>query len=306
MIGDVTHEDDEVMGDDIDAHHAIHTGHYHYGQTHLCDTYHPQHHYTLGLSQSRNNCHPTAHQFNSNLQLNPPPSQTPLIVIDGANISYSYAESLDPSSSSLQHNSNRSPNPHGIRLAIDYFLKHRCRVQAVVPTSWYRLRPRNKNEGDAKMVTDEVEELRILREQGFFVACPPGDDDDAYAIALARREDDRQNETKSQHEEDETMMSMDNECTDVIPASLLGGYILSNDFFHDAVRREEQARTEQHHFYSARGSSLRAWLNQNRISYSFANVGQTFQGQAELEFLPNPRHQLIECIEASHRFVRDL
>eukprot|EP00985_Skeletonema_marinoi_P032371 scaffold39118_cov206-Skeletonema_marinoi.AAC.4 len=291
------------------------------------NAHHQQHHYTLGgpIEPSHNNLQ-TAHvQIN-----NPPPpaifhnmpspAKSPLIVIDGANIAYNYAESLDPSSSLETNNYNQSrynkrqPNPHGIRLAIEYFLSRKCRVTAVVPTSWYRLRPRSKNEGDAKMVTDEVDELRSLREQGFLVACPPGDDDDAYSIALARREEDRQKHkaTTTAFHEDDAMMD-DDEDGGLIPESLLGGFVLSNDFFHDAVRREEQARKDHHQFYSAgvsslsgRKSSLREWLKQNRISYSFANVGQIFQGQVEMEFLPNPRHPLIECIEARHRFGDDL
>lgn len=308
VIGDVTH--DEVMGD-TDIHntdaHQVQTGHHHYGQNLPCHTHHQQHDYTLGATHSHNNLETesTHHQ---------PPIPSPLIVIDGANIAYNYAESLDPSASSLQHNNNnnrkhkRQPNPRGIRLAIDYFLQNQCRVQAVVPTSWYRLRPRDKNEGDAKMVTDEVEELRSLREQGFLVACPPGDDDDAYAIALARREENRQNNRPGS---DDAMMSIDDDDDDDdtgFPAALLGGYLLSNDFFHDAVRREEQSDRTEHHLSSLRGrkSMLREWLNQHRISYSFANVGQTFHGQVELEFLPNPRHPVIECIDARNRFGSDL
>lgn len=307
VIGDVTHENDAAAMEEDD--HASH--------------HDQQHHYTLGgsIQQSQNN-----HQTAQHVQINPPPpifhdmpspSKSPLVVIDGANIAYNYAESLDPSSSLQNINQSRynkrQPNPHGIRLAIEYFLSRQCRVQAVVPTSWYRLRPRNKNEGDAKMVTDEVEELRSLREQGFLVACPPGDDDDAYAIALARREEDRQIDkaTTATHHEDDIMMD-DDEDGDLIPAALLGGYVLSNDFFHDAVRRE-QSRADHHQFYSDVGSSLsgrknslREWLNKNRISYSFANVGQTFHGQVEMEFLPNPRKPLIECIEARHRYGKDL
>jgi hypothetical protein len=323
VIGDVTHEDDAVMEVDDHAAHAHHAGHHHHGYSHPCNVHHEQHYYTLGGSiQNQSNLH-TAHvQRNSPSPIFhniPSPSKSPLVVIDGANIAYNYAESLDPSSSLQNSNNNQlqskqQPNPHGIRLAIEYFLSRRCRVQAVVPTSWYRLRPRSKNEGDAKMVTDEVEELRRLREQGFLVACPPGDDDDAYVIALARREGDRQNnKSTATHHEDDAMMD-DDEDGDLIPASLLGGYVLSNDFFHDAVKREEQARADHDQFYSAGGSSLsgrisslREWLIQNRISYSFANVGQISHGLVEMAFLPNPRHPLIEYIEGRRRcFDNDL
>eukprot|EP00986_Skeletonema_menzelii_P018826 scaffold26730_cov162-Skeletonema_menzelii.AAC.6 len=326
------HEDDATIMEEENhahVHAATHNGHHHYGYSHSCDAHHQQHHYTLGgsMQQSQNNFRTEHSQMNN--PVSPPivhnvpsPSTSPLIVIDGANIAYNYAESLDPSSSLQNSNHNQSrynkrqPNPHGIRLAIEYFLSRKCRVQAVVPTSWYRLRPRNKNEGDAKMVTDEVDELRSLREQGFLVACPPGDDDDAYALALARKEEDRLNKKSTitaTHYDDDIMMD-DDEDGGLIPDSLLGGYVLSNDFFHDAVRREEQARKDHQQLYTAgvsslngRRSSLREWLNQNRISYSFANVGQMFQGgQVEMEFLPNPRHPLIECIDALHRFGNDL
>jgi len=351
VIGGVTHEeDDAAMEEDDHAHAADHpsyahvgdphnaiehaepfnTGHHHHGHSYSRDAHHQQHHYTLGAPIEQNNLQTAQHIIQTNSSLPPPilhsmpPPKSPLVVIDGANIAYNYAESLDPSSSLQSNNHNnsrynkRQPNPQGIRLAIEYFLSRKCRVQAVVPTSWYRLRPRNKNEGDAKMVTDEVDELRSLREQGFLVACPPGDDDDAYAIALARREEDRlSNKARTTTaavvaHDDDTMMD-DDEDGGLIPDSLLGGYVLSNDFFHDAVRREEQARKDHQQFYSAgvsslnaRKSTLREWLNQNRISYSFANVGQIFQGQVEMEFLPNPRHPLIDCIEARHRFGDDL
>ena len=66
----------------------------------------------------------------------PPPSKSPLVVLDGANIAYNYSESLNPVQGSSQR---RQPNPKGIRLAIEYFLQNNCRVQAVVPISWYQL-----------------------------------------------------------------------------------------------------------------------------------------------------------------------
>ena len=321
VIGDVTHEDDEEMKDEhADATHAVPANYttssyqQHHESSHFLNAFqHQQNSGSFEPSQTHLRHH-TPPIIDHNL-----PPTSPLVVIDGANIAYNYAESLDPSSS-LQVSSNnqsrfhkREPNPRGIRLAIEYFLNRQCRVQAVVPTSWFRLRPRFKNEGDAKMVTDEVDELRSLREQGFLVACPPGDDDDSYAIALARREDDRKNNTaKTTHDEGNFMM-VDDEDDGHIPDSLLGGYLVSNDFFHDAVRREEQARKDHKQLYSTKGSSLsgrqsslRTWLNQKRISYSFANVGKMLQGQAEMEFLPNPRQCLVEYIEARHRFGNDL
>jgi hypothetical protein len=259
----------------------------------------------------------------------PPPSTSPLIVIDGANISYNYSESLNPS---LTNHSQqpRQPNPRGITLAIQYFLKNNCRVQAVVPISWYKLKPRpgdhsypggrtgrNLNQRqDALMVTDEVEELRQLRQHGFLVPCPPGDDDDAYILALARREEDRQLEhdrhANQQHEYEG--MSVDEDNATARSGLPMGGFVLSNDFFKDAIQREhrqQQQYIQTHdHFHqsslsihhTSHPNSLKEWLKSHRISYSFANVGVTSNvGGVELDFLPNPRNVLIEAIDAKRR-----
>ncbi|KAL7529325.1 hypothetical protein ACHAXR_002905 [Thalassiosira sp. AJA248-18] len=233
----------------------------------------------------------------------PSPATSPLVVLDAANIAYNYAESSNPA----QQNQRRQPDPRGIRLAIDYFLKYHCRVQAVVPISWYRLKPnsadhyhlqnRGRGDSDAKMVTEEVEELRNLRQQGFLVACPPGDDDDAYALALARREEDRLME-QNRMQRDESM-GMEEDSPQNLPASVLGGYVVSNDFFQDAIRRD--AKKHQQHPLNMRPTSLKSWLKKNRISYSFANVGTTSDGEIQLEFLPNPRNDLIEAIDACNR-----
>ena len=67
----------------------------------------------------------------------PSPSTSPLVVIDGANVAYNYSESLHP----VLGSQRRQPDPKGITLAIEYFLKNNCRVQAVVPISWYQLKP---------------------------------------------------------------------------------------------------------------------------------------------------------------------
>eukprot|EP00579_Thalassiosira_antarctica_P013200 CAMPEP_0201938290 /NCGR_PEP_ID=MMETSP0903-20130614/41146_1 /ASSEMBLY_ACC=CAM_ASM_000552 /TAXON_ID=420261 /ORGANISM="Thalassiosira antarctica, Strain CCMP982" /LENGTH=429 /DNA_ID=CAMNT_0048479523 /DNA_START=97 /DNA_END=1383 /DNA_ORIENTATION=+ len=232
----------------------------------------------------------------------PPPSTAPLVVLDAANIAYNYSESLNP----CQQNQRRQPDPRGIRLAIEYFLKHSCRVQAVVPISWYQLKPRptdhhhlknrSRGDSDAKMVTEEVEELRNLRQQGFLVACPPGDDDDAYALALARREEDRLMEQQGMHQ-DESMGMEDDTSSQHLPKSVLGGYVVSNDFFQDAIRRDEKKLQRHHHHpLNMRPVSLKSWLKKNRISYSFANVGTAdVDGEIRLEFLPNPRNDLIEA-----------
>ncbi|KAL7485119.1 hypothetical protein ACHAW6_010737 [Cyclotella cf. meneghiniana] len=264
----------------------------------------------------------------------PSPATSPLVVIDGANIAYTYAESLNPS---LTNHSNqyfgREPNPRGIKLAVQYFLRHQCRVQAVVPTSWYKLKPSSgdhsfsgrhfkgnlNHRDDAKMLTEEVEELRTLRQHGFLVPCPPGDDDDAYVLSLARREEERlwQQERTTQQSQVDGMIVDDDTSACRFP---LGGYVVSNDFFHDAVRRDERQQTQLCHFneehfqqsklpslsswQSSHEHSLKAWLKKHRISYSFANVGLEVNGVIELEFLPNPRNELIEAIDSQFRLSR--
>ncbi|KAL3785046.1 hypothetical protein ACHAWO_006821 [Cyclotella atomus] len=253
----------------------------------------------------------------------PPRSKAPLVVIDGANIAYNYAESLNPSLSN-QH-VKREPNPKGITVCIQYFLQRQCRVQAVVPISWYKLKPRpgdhacaagykgNLNQrDDAKMLTEEVEELRMLRQHGFLVAVPPGDDDDSYAISLARREEERLLTPQQHNMHDDGMMMDDEQTTSCLP---MGGYVVSNDFFHDAAKRDERQQKDYFHYspampslsqQSSKKHSLKAWLKHHRISYSFANVGlSSAGGDVELEFLPNPRNELIEAIDAHYRLSQN-
>ncbi len=258
---------------------------------------------------------PTATHIPAPIYHMPPPSLSPLVVLDGANIAYNYSDCLNP----IRESQIRQPDPRGIRIAIEYFLHHDCRVQAVVPVSWYRLKPRpadrhhlnNRSRGDssdARMVTEEVEELRGLRREGFLVAVPPGDDDDAYALALARREDDRVLEQRmcARRRDDETIEMMEDDETSSSRHHLpLGGYVVSNDMFHDAIRRDDigNHRQNQQLPLNARPVSLKGWLAKKRISYSFANVGTTSQSddRIRLDFVPNPRSDLIEAIDACGR-----
>ena len=135
----------------------------------------------------------------------------------------------------------------------------------------------------------------------------PGDDDDAYCIALARREDDRR---LAEHRRDCNMQQYDEmmggmmEEDDRLPTSVLGGYVLSNDMFHDAMRRDEKQQqqfTPHDHPLNGRPSSLRSWMKRNRISFSFANVGATSHGEIRLDFLPNQRNNLIAAIDTTNR-----
>ena len=137
------------------------------------------------------------------------------------------------------------------------------------------------------------------------MACPPGDDDDAYVLALARREEDRLLEQQEgTHHLDESMCTEEDDMVDNLPKSVLGGYVVSNDFCQDAIRRDEKKhqRYYQHHPLNMRPISLKSWLKKHRISYSFANVGTAeADGEIRLEFLPNPRNDLIEAIDACNR-----
>jgi len=135
----------------------------------------------------------------------------------------------------------------------------------------------------------------------------PGDDDDAYCIALARREDDRrlaeQRRGNNMQQHDTTMGGMMDE-DDRLPASVLGGYVLSNDMFHDAMRRDEKQQQQftPHDLpLNERPSSLRSWMKSNRISFSFANVGVISHDDIQLDFLPNPRNNLIAAIDTTNR-----
>lgn len=297
---------DDAMNDDIINAQPV----YHHQQQNFMHTQTQE-----NLSHPNQYTSQSQEQHTSQIYHMPSPLTSPLVVIDGANIAYNYAESLNPSLSNQYH--KREPNPRGITIAIEYFIQHKCRVQAVVPISWYKLKPRpgdhacsagykgNLNQrDDAKMLTDEVEELRSLRQHGFLVACPPSDDDDAYAIALARRGEERLPKQPLILQDDGMMM--DDEQGDSTSFSNLptDGYVVSNDFFHDAIRRDER---QQKHFeerqsnmssLNQQSSSLKSWLNHHRISYSFANIGllSPSGGEVQLEFLPNPRNQLIEAI----------
>ena len=101
---------------------------------------------------------------------------------------------------------------------------------------------------------------------------------------------------------DETMGGMNED--DRLPTSVLGGYVLSNDMFHDAMRRDEKQQQQftPHDLpLNERPSSLRSWMKSNRISFSFANVGATLHGEIQLDFLPNPRNNLIAAIDTTNR-----
>lgn len=116
-------------------------------------------------------------------------------MIDGANIAYSYARTLNhsnPQISSLSsnidtnnthHKNNNQNNPiiepdvRGVQIASSYFINAGCRVQIVIPTYWLRRKPRDGNNAsdNALMMTEQMEILHSLQSQNLLLLSPPTD-----------------------------------------------------------------------------------------------------------------------------------
>mmetsp|Transcript_23776 Transcript_23776/g.36747 ORF Transcript_23776/g.36747 Transcript_23776/m.36747 type:complete len:888 (+) Transcript_23776:123-2786(+) len=208
-------------------------------------------------------------------------TKSPLVVIDGANIAYAYADAkyaMQSVESSLQSSGKgrREPDSKGIEVAADYFLESGTRVLVVIPAPWFRAKPRpgDTSNDNAMMMTPQLEILNTLKSKGLLVASPPTDDDDAYAIMIARREDSRSKKRVS--------------------GDSGGGFVLSNDMFRDAVHRD--------------GMELKEWLKAGtgngpgRISFAFCDMGSKDDyGDNIMDFVPNPVHPLIDYIETENR-----
>ena len=208
-------------------------------------------------------------------------TKQPLVVLDGANVAYAYAAAMagmDHSSSLTQASTmnKAEPDSRGIQVATQYFRDVGLRVLVVLPASWFRRKPRpgDSNQTNAMMETPQLEILHDLKAQGLLVSSPPTDDDDAYAILIARREQARANQRNGEGP----------------------GFVLSNDMFRDAQRRDPTG-------------SLKDWLNNGvnptqgpgRISYAFGDMGNIDDhGDKELDFVPNPRHPLVQWVESLH------
>ena len=70
-------------------------------------------------------------------------AKEPLIVMDGANVAYAYADAM--ASAGTIHNKNNSkpePDCRGLQVAANYFLQSGVRVLIVLPAPWFRLKPR--------------------------------------------------------------------------------------------------------------------------------------------------------------------
>ncbi|KAL3936582.1 MAG: hypothetical protein SGARI_002498, partial [Bacillariaceae sp.] len=186
-------------------------------------------------------------------------TKAPLVVLDGANVAHYYAQAVvatmgSGTTNSLQSTTSKSnskpePDAQGIQVATDYFLQCGIRVLVVLPQYWFRSKPRggNNSSDNALMETPQLEILHALKEQGLIVQSPPTDDDDAYALTIARREELR-SLTKRNGEGP--------------------GFVLSNDLFRDAQDRDPSG-------------SLKQWLMKGRhettgagrISYTFGDMG---------------------------------
>lgn len=205
-----------------------------------------------------------------------PTPQPPLIVVDGANIAHYYAESNNIAgtltSSLIVASHKKAPDPEGINIVAEYFLSHGCRIIVVLPSYWLRAKPSSQdtNQDNALMITPQLEILQSLKSKGLLCCAPPSDDDDAYAIAIARRAE------MSRPKNDDFFGR---------------GFVLSNDYFRDAIHRDNGATGLKD--WLTKGSSSNS--GSGRISYTFCQLGSI--NEPKIEFVPNPRHALICHIE---------
>jgi hypothetical protein len=72
----------------------------------------------------------------------------PLVVMDGANIAYAYADAL----SGFNQSGHAEPDARGIQVAAQYFLSmDDIRVLVVIPAPWFRTKPRVGDEAHGMM-----------------------------------------------------------------------------------------------------------------------------------------------------------
>ena len=207
----------------------------------------------------------------------------PLVVMDGANIAYAYGAALQ--GNHIQ--SKPLPDARGIHVACQYFALADLRILVVLPSSWFRNVTRAHTNDDLEL----KETVRQLDQAGYLVPAPPTDDDDAYALTIAQRENARS-----------------------LTSPLHGpGYVLSNDLFRDAQSRDVSGElgvwlNQGNPSAAATASSLARAVDQDRphgpgrISYTFCDMGaMDDRGCKQLDFVPNPRHPLVAWVESHHR-----
>ena len=204
-------------------------------------------------------------------------SKMPLVVLDGANVAYAYANGMaGKNNSSLEAASSKvEPDVRGIQIATDFFLQADIRALVVLPQYWFRGNNNNRSTTTSTTFTPQLEILSDLKAKGLIVASPPTDDDDAYALTISRREESRSRKPPRNGEGP--------------------GFVLSNDLFRDAQERDSP------------NGILKEWLTKGRnadvgpgrISYTFGDMGSmNDRGESVLDFVPNPRHSLIVWMES--------
>eukprot|EP00980_Cylindrotheca_fusiformis_P012014 scaffold2844_cov123-Cylindrotheca_fusiformis.AAC.7 len=210
-------------------------------------------------------------------------TKMPLVVLDGANVAHAYTNAMSSMNDSYrkQRNGKSDPDARGILVAADYFLSVGVRVLIVLPQYWLRKKPRpgdSSSHQNAMMETAQHDILKNLDDRGLIVSSPPADDDDAYALTIAKREETR------------ALRQRNGEGP---------GFVLSNDMFRDAQARDSTGILEQ-------------WLNNGRnetigpgrISFAFCDMGtMDYHGDRILDFVPNPRHPFVIFVEGLHHQV---
>lgn len=78
-------------------------------------------------------------------------SKGPLVVMDGANVSYAYADAM----LGFQHGARTEPDARGIQIAANYFLSMDVRVLVVIPAPWFRVKPRAGDESHGKICSTQ-------------------------------------------------------------------------------------------------------------------------------------------------------
>jgi len=195
-----------------------------------------------------------------------------LCVLDGANVAHHYAQARVGVNSVTNATQRPEPDVTGILVATEYFQAVGLRVLIVLPQYWFR--SKNQRTGsssgqwsDALVKATQLDILDSLLSKGLIVSSPPADDDDAYALTIARREEGRSLRRQGQGP----------------------GFVVSNDFFRDA-----QARDTTGILMGWLKSGRHESIGPGRISYTFCDMGtMNDHGERILDFVPNPRHPLV-------------
>lgn len=213
--------------------------------------------------------------------------KSPMVVLDGANIAYAYSQALFGNST----NTKLIPNAVGIHIVCQYLERINIRIVVVLKRSYYNT---NHQHSDWFQLIENY-----LLPKNMLLLAPSSDDDDAYCLSVAQIENKKQS---------------------IRPIEMGPGYayIISNDLYRDAQARSTTNGTSScnlsHYLNCSVRTNMMNQLNNNtkddgiidevygpgRISYSFVDMGtMDDHGDKILDFVPNPRHPLIQWIESS-------